>query len=285
MARKRESALDILAALPWPVGIVAGLVGFWAVRYGAGWYFGSREGELAAAFGRQLGSGALTPLAWAVLTVCWMAAGASYLRARQRARLLDTRAGLDSITALDWREFEQLVGEAFRRQGYSVEETGLGGADGGVDLVLRREGCKWLVQCKRWRQRQVPVATVREMWGLLAHHRADGIKIVCVGDFTPDARRFASGKAIELITGQQLLTMVDGARREGPHGRLPVVPIGTRVAPSPAPERQQAAPPACPKCSEPMTPRTNRQTGAAFWGCAAYPRCRGTRAAGEASHS
>lgn len=57
------------------------------------------------------------------------------------------------------------------------------------------------------------MATVREMWGLLAHHGADGIKIVCVGDYTPDARRFASGKAIELITGQDLVAMVDAVRQ------------------------------------------------------------------------
>lgn len=285
MARKRESGLDILAALPWPVGIGAGLLGYWAVRYGAAWYFGSHDGELAEAFSQQLGSGALAPLAWAVLIICWIAAGVSYLRGRQRARLLETRIGLDSITALDWREFEQLVGEAFRRQGYSIEETGLGGADGGVDLVLRREGRSWLVQCKRWRQRQVPVTTVREMWGLLAHHAADGIKIVCVGDYTPDARRFASGKAIELITGQDLVAMVDAVRQTAPPVRAPAARTGPTVVPSPAPAPAHVASPACPKCSGPMVRRANRQTGSAFWGCTGYPRCRGTRAADEALHS
>lgn len=167
MAHRRESGLDVLAALPWPIGILAGLLAFWAVRYGAAWYFGSWDSEFAAAFSQQLGSGALAPLAWAALIMCWIAAMVSYLRRRQRVHLLESHAGLDSISALDWREFEQLVGEALRRQGYAVEETGLGGADGGVDLLLRREGRIWLVQCKRWRQRQVPVATVREMWGSL----------------------------------------------------------------------------------------------------------------------
>lgn len=285
MARRRESGLDILAALPWPVGVGAGLLGYSAVQYGAAWYFGSRDGQLAQAFSQQLSSGALAPLAWAVLILCWIAAGASYLRGHQRARLLETRTGLQSITALDWREFEQLVGEAFRRQGYSIEETGLGGADGGVDLVLRREGRTWLVQCKRWRQRQVPVATVREMWGLLAHHGADGVKIVCVGDYTPDARRFASGKAVDLITGQDLVAMVDAVRQTTSHARAPVVRTGSPVAPSPPPEPAQVASTACPKCSGPMVRRANRQTGSAFWGCTAYPRCRGTRSREEDLHS
>jgi restriction system protein len=47
--------------------------------------------------------------------------------------LLETRTDLDSLAANGWRDFERLVGEAFRRQGYAVEETGLGGADGGME--------------------------------------------------------------------------------------------------------------------------------------------------------
>lgn len=133
----------------------------------------------------------LAPLAWLLLGVCWFAAMVSYLRSRHRRALLDTRTSLDSLAAGGWRQFEQLVGEAFRRQSYTVEETGLGGADGGIDLVLRKDGRRTLVQCKQWKRQQVGVSTVREMAGLLAHHHADAVKIVCVGTYTSDAERFA----------------------------------------------------------------------------------------------
>lgn len=33
----------------------------------------------------------------------------------------------------------------------------------------------------------------------------------------------------------------------------------------------------CPDCGGKMIERTNRQTGNKFWGCVAYPRCKGTR--------
>jgi len=42
----------------------------------------------------------------------------------------------------------------------------------------------------------------------------------------------------------------------------------------------RAPSPACPLCGKPMVQRTARQgphAGQAFWGCAAYPDCRGTR--------
>jgi len=40
------------------------------------------------------------------------------------------------------------------------------------------------------------------------------------------------------------------------------------------------SPPACPKCSHPMVKRTAKKgsnVGEGFWGCAQFPKCRGTR--------
>jgi restriction system protein len=42
----------------------------------------------------------------------------------------------------------------------------------------------------------------------------------------------------------------------------------------------EAKPPACPECGKPMRERTAKNgphTGQAFWGCSAYPACRGIR--------
>jgi four helix bundle suffix protein len=48
-----------------------------------------------------------------------------------------------------------------------------------------------------------------------------------------------------------------------------------------APDHSAAQPvPACPRCSKPMVLRTARKgehAGARFWGCTAYPACKGTR--------
>ena len=44
-------------------------------------------------------------------------------------------------------------------------------------------------------------------------------------------------------------------------------------------ERSAAGPgvPPCPKCSAVMVRRTNRRTGEKFWGCSAFPVCKGSR--------
>jgi restriction system protein len=176
---------------------------------------------------------------------------------------------------MSWRQFELLVGEAFRRRSYQVEETGQGGADGGVDLILRRNGRTELVQCKQWRTRQVNVPIVREMWGLVAHHRADGAKIVCVGEFTRDASEFASGKNIELINGKRLLELVrDVQTSAADESSIRTARIEPVLSAHAADARVT-----CPTCDAEMVFRKNRSADTWFLGCVNYPRCKGTRSA------
>lgn len=269
MARRKQGLFDSIASMPWPAGIVLGVIGYLAIRYGIGWYFSSRGGTALAAVGNAASSGAFGPIAWAWLGICSVAALCSFIARRQRGRLLETQTGLDSLRAMNWRQFEMLVGEAFRRQGYRIEETGLGGADGGIDLRLSKNGKTTLVQCKQWRSQRVDVKIVREMYGLLAHHGADAVKIVAIGDFTPDARRFAQGKPIELIHGEALLALIREVQS--------TAPVATAPAPKPAAASMGA--PDCPNCGASMIKRNNRRSHEAFWACPKYPSCRGTRPA------
>ncbi len=90
MGRKRgKTGFDTLAALPWPFGLVAGIAGFLAVRDGIPWWFSRHDGALPQAIAQQ-SEGAFAPLAWILLLLCWLAALASFLKARHRRRLLDT---------------------------------------------------------------------------------------------------------------------------------------------------------------------------------------------------
>jgi restriction system protein len=227
MAKRKESGFEAVASMPWPVGIVLGLLGYMAIRHGIGWYFGSTDNPYLPGLGKTAAAGSFAPLGWILLTICWIAAIVSFIRRTHRRKLLDAQTGFDSLRRMNWRQFEQLAGEAFRRQGYTVEETGLGGPDGGTDLVLRRNGQITLVQCKQWQNRQVGVSVVREMYGLLMHRRASAVKIVALGDYTADARRFADGKPIELIHGDELIAMVHSLQSAKPR---PTSPMDTPLA-------------------------------------------------------
>ena len=205
-----------------------------------------------------------------IITMVLLALGAiSALRSWKTANMLEQQTGLDSIRELPWKHFEDLLGEAFRRQGYKVEETLGGGADGGVDLVLGRGGEVTLVQCKRWKGKPVPVQIVREMYGVLADRRVTAAKVVATTSFTSEAIAFAKGKPIELVDSNALLHLLRGVQTSG---KIP--------APVERKESDHLAP-ACPQCGSAMKVREARRgatAGNKFWGCSGYPSCRGTRA-------
>ncbi|MEO8460697.1 MAG: restriction endonuclease [Dokdonella sp.] len=265
MVRGREKLHEVLAQVPWPIGAALGVVAYLVIRYGFAWYLSEHGGRLGQGFAQQQ-SGVIALFGYIALGICWFGALLSFIGRDKRRRLLAAQTGLDSLSDISWRRFEMLVGEAFRRQDYAVEETGLGGADGGIDLILRKDGKTTLVQCKQWRTRQVKVNVVREMYGVMTHHHADAVKIVAIGNYTVDAERFARDKPIELIHGEALLAMVREAQI--------AAPSTASSAPSAVPLSPKIL--ECPKCNTPMVRRANRRTGETFWGCANYPRCRGT---------
>ena len=139
----------------------------------------------------------------------------SWRQGTRKRRLLDTRTGIASIRELSWREFEELVGEAFRREGYRVVENTKAGSDGGVDVRLRRNGALVLVQCKNWNRNRVGVGVVREMCGVMMDERAAGVVIVCSGRFTRDAWAFAKGKPVRLVDGRALARMIERLKENG----------------------------------------------------------------------
>lgn len=132
----------------------------------------------------------------------------SFVFSYSKKRFLAKKRNIDALKSMPWQEFEMLVAAAYRKLGYQVEETGLGGADGGVDLVMFDGKEKTIVQCKRWGSTSIGAPVVREMYGLMAHHNADSVKIVCVGKFTKEAHNFAEGKPIELVSGDAFLAML-----------------------------------------------------------------------------
>lgn len=184
------------------------------------------------------------------------------------------------MKSLSWQEFELLVGEAFRQDGYSVQETSAG-ADGGVDLELRKDGELHLAQCKQWRATKVGVAVVRELFGAMAGRGATRGYVVTSGTYTKEARGFAEGRNITLIDRDALDTMlIRAAPKVDERNRT------TARASSESGSTQTIAAiegntaPTCPLCGFPMVKRVARRgmnAVNAFWGCTGFPKCPGTR--------
>lgn len=114
------------------------------------------------------------------------------------------RKGISALKSMSWQDFEHYCAEYFLEQGYKVKMMGLGGADGGMDLLLKKGGKTTLVQCKHWKSK-VGVMTVREMYGVMYAHQFDAVAIVALTGFTKDARSWVGNKPIKLIAGQDIV--------------------------------------------------------------------------------
>lgn len=291
MARRKntsvfEDLFELAAMLPWWVGTVLA-----AVAYGVLHRYAVAEVSTNVAPG-QIGQMVVGQMTKALATygqyivplLLLAGAGASYLGRRKREGLVRGVAGDRSgevLRNMSWRDFELLVGEAFRMRGFAVAETGGGGADGGVDLKLQKGGETFLVQCKQWRAYKVSVNVVRELFGVMAAEGAAGGFVVTSGIFTSDAQAFAKGRNIELIDGPALAATVENARavRKASH---PPIEKGAppAAAPTPAVPATAAGEPTCPRCGGAMVKRVSKQganSGSTFWGCRAFPKCRGVR--------
>jgi restriction system protein len=261
MAKRNDSILDNLAFLPWWVSVTFAAVMYVSLKYLApliifkDWMF---KGIPAAA-------PSLAPLAGIFL----LPAAVSAVNSWRKGQLFKNQNGIVTLKYIDWREFEELVGEAYRRQGYSVTETGGGGADGGVDLILRKKGEHLLVQCKHWKLEKIGVKVVRELYGVVAAKGATGGIVICSGTFTKEARDFARGKPIELIEGSALARMVEEVNKKPSSVSLNAIPSDSQPTVN-----------NCPICGGEMLLRTTKRgpkAGQKFWGCSAFPKCRGTK--------
>jgi restriction system protein len=283
MGRRRKSELrdtvEVLALLPWWAALIAAVVSY-AVLHGLAKPPVVQPGvDGVKQVGPVMVHAVIAAFAtfgqYLVPALCVIAAALSMFKRRQGRELAGRVASAPSAAALDamsWQDFERLVGEAFRQRGYSVVETGRGGADGGVDLVLRKGNEKFLVQCKQWKALKVGVEVVRELFGVMAARGATGGFVVTSGTFSGDATDFARGRNVELIDGVALHRML---RAAGAPSAAP------RVAAS-AGRDVESGTPACPVCGSRMVRRTAKKganAGNAFWGCERYPGCRGTRPA------
>lgn len=169
---------------------------------------------------------------------------------------ISKRGATEVINKLSWQDFEFLLSEYFKKQGYASEITGGGGADGGIDIKLHKDSETYLVQCKHYKAWKVSVQIVREFFGIVTAENAVGGYIVTSGRFTKDAYSFAEGKNIHLINGYDLVEMLDSSDLE----TAKIIVGDTKI---------------CPDCGGELLERTSKF--GKFFGCSNYPKCKYTK--------
>ncbi|MGA3324220.1 MAG: restriction endonuclease [Terriglobia bacterium] len=134
-----------------------------------------------------------------------------FVQAYDVVETLDNSANL---AAMDWEDFEHLIREIFEKEfsaaGGDVKIT-QASRDGGVDAVVFDpdpiRGGKIIIQAKRYTN-TVGVSAVRDLFGTIHNEGANKGILVTTADYGPDAYEFAKGKPITLLSGNELLYLL-----------------------------------------------------------------------------
>ena len=102
---------------------------------------------------------------------------------------------LGKVRGMPWENFSAVLAEAFRHDGYTVTEV----FKGAVDLRLEKAGRVTLVSCKRWKVAQTGAGPLRELLEAKKALDAADCIYVAAGEFTANARAYATEKSIRLL--------------------------------------------------------------------------------------
>ena len=171
---------------------------------------------------------------------------------------------INQLRSIDWFQFEQLVALVYRKQGYAVSRRGGANPDGGIDLVIEKNGTRTAIQCKHWKTWNVGVNAVREFLGALTDTGIQRGLFITLGGYTGDAKQLADKHGIEVVNEAGLARMLEATDARFDPAALEILRDNWKM---------------CPKCEREMVLRTASKgpgAGKQFWGCSGYPRCQFT---------
>jgi restriction system protein len=115
---------------------------------------------------------------------------------------------MSAVRKMKWHNFELLVAEGFRLQGFSV--TGF--AQGDADITLVKGQKKFCVQCRDWQVDKVGAAPIETLAGAMAKANADGGFVITAGEVSAEAAALATERKIQFVRGPSLLALLEKAK-------------------------------------------------------------------------
>nr|DAK49435.1 MAG TPA: Restriction endonuclease [Caudoviricetes sp.] len=119
-----------------------------------------------------------------------------------------SRMTMNDLMKVNPYQFERVVADYYKSQGYTVLQTRKSG-DGGKDLVMYKGTKTYFVECKQFAQSNaVGRPLVQKLVGACHPHNAEAI-FVTTSKFTEDARQEARLSKVQLVDGSQLLQKIN----------------------------------------------------------------------------
>lgn len=111
----------------------------------------------------------------------------------------------DYLRSLGGDEFEREVASLYTRLGYATSLTS-GSGDGGIDIIMHKDGKTIIVQCKAHKKPAGP-HVIRDLYGTLVNSKADAAILASLAGCTSGVREFIKDKPITLICEDDLIRM------------------------------------------------------------------------------
>jgi ssDNA-binding Zn-finger/Zn-ribbon topoisomerase 1 len=192
-------------------------------------------------------------------------------------QLLDRFTSQSDVLSITWWQFEEVVAAMFKRLGYhEVVVLRSPGADAGVDIRMRRDTRRCIVQCRHYPPNEtVSVDAVRAFAFVAIREKADEAIFITTGQFSAPCHVTAGDSPVPmiLIDGRAAWDLVLDVRKPRTASETPPVldtkpPTGLAIA------KGTKADFACPSCGGDIVRKFDSKREVGFWGCNAYPKCR-----------
>jgi len=111
-----------------------------------------------------------------------------------------------ALAAMAWPAFADLLEQAFRRDGYTVQRS----KAPSVDFELERQGRRMLVSAKRWKSARTGLEALRPLQAARESTEAQDALYIALGPLSEQARPFAAENGIAVWQAGELAHALRG---------------------------------------------------------------------------
>ena len=134
----------------------------------------------------------------------------------QDIRTEDFKESKTILRSVSPNDFEKIVADVFKSQGYTKIKKTPSTSDYGADIVMEDdEGRVYVVEVKKYADKNlIGRPLLQKLQGACDYYKATGMKFVTLGFFTSNAKNYAKEFNIHLINGDEFISMFNDYKKK-----------------------------------------------------------------------